>query len=352
MSRRPIRVLLVEDTPVVRDFMIHIFNSDPAFQVVGTASDGMEALPAVRELRPDVVTMDVHMPNMNGLEATRRIMREAPLPIVIVSGTVTDQIAATFGALEAGALAFVPRPAGIGNARHAREAGDLLRTVRLMSEIRVVRRHDGGSAAPRAAIAAGSRLQVVAIGASTGGPLAIQTLLQRLPPEFPVPVLIVQHIVEGFVEGFVDWLNRSAALKARLAVDGEAALPGCAYVAPDGSHMGIDARGRIRLSDLPPDGGLRPSVAHLLRSVRTVYGNAAAAVLLSGMGRDGASELLQLRRCGAHTFVQDQASAVVYGMPGVALQLDAARHVMSPAEIAAELAALARDGETPTGLPA
>lgn len=343
MSARRIRVLVVEDAPVVREFMMHVFRSDPAFELVGAAVDGEEALAAVRRLSPDVVTMDVHMPRLDGLEATRRLMRDAPLPIVIVSGTVEDQVAASFAALEAGALAFLPRPAGVGSANHQREVAELVRTVKLMSEVKVVRRRAAGAAA---ALEPGEpqRLRIVVVGASTGGPLAIRALLASLPAAFPVPVLIVQHIAEGFLEGFVDWLGRSSALPVHLGTDGETPLPGHAYVAPDCRHMGLDHAGCIRLSDAPPEGGLRPSVAHLLRSVREVFGDAAAAVLLSGMGRDGAEELLELKHCGAHTFVQDKESSVIYGMPGVALRLDAARHVMPPEEIARELASLAQRG--------
>lgn len=338
MSRRRVRVLIVEDSPSARQFLMHVFEGDAGFELVGAVTDGNDALAAVRRLQPDVVTMDVHMPGMGGLEATRRIMQEAPRPIVVVSGTVRDQVAVTFEALEAGALAFVSRPSGIGHAQHEREVAELLRTVRLMSEVKVVRRSSEKSPRPPAP---GRRIQIVAVGASTGGPLAIQELLRSLPQGFAVPVLIVQHIAEGFLGGFVDWLTRTTSLEVRLAAAAEAVRPGRAYVAPDGFHMGVDACGRIRLSSTPPENGLRPSVAHLMRSVREAYGADAAAVLLSGMGKDGAGELLALKHCGAATFAQDRASSVVHGMPGEAIRLDAARHVLAPAEIAAALRELA-----------
>lgn len=344
MSAAPIRVLIVEDSPVVRQFLAQVFETQPGFELAGAVSDGDEALAAVERLRPDIVTMDVHMARMNGLEATRRIMRQAPLPIVIISGVVEDQVGATFEALEAGALAFMRRPAGIGSAGHERDVAELVRTVRLMSEVRVVRRRSSNGAPMIADAPRWRPLRAVAIGASTGGPPAIQLLLAALPRDFPAPILIVQHIAEGFLDGFVGWLNRLPGIAVQLGVDGELPLPGHAYIAPDGRHMGIGRDGRIRLSDAPPEHGLRPSVAHLLRAVLEVYRDAAAAVLLSGMGSDGAEELLALKRCGAQTFVQDRASAVVYGMPGEAIRLDAARFVMPPEEIGAMLASIAQRG--------
>jgi two-component system chemotaxis response regulator CheB len=163
--------------------------------------------------------------------------------------------------------------------------------------------------------------------------VAIQALLDRLQPSLPVPVLVVQHIAEGFLDGFLQWLNRTSPNPVQLALHGETAAPGRIYVAPDGVHLGVDRQLKLVLSDAPPDAGIRPSVAHLFRSIHRTCGGSAAAVLLSGMGRDGAHELLQLKRSGAHTFVQDQASCVVHGMPGAALKLDAARYIMAPAEI-------------------
>jgi two-component system chemotaxis response regulator CheB len=338
LSGERVRVLIVEDSPVVREFLVHILQGDPGVDIVGTAADGREALQAVRDLRPDVVTMDVHMPGMDGLQATRHLMHESPVPVVIVSGTLKDQVDATFHALEAGALAFVPKPVGLGDPRHARESADLVRTVKLMSEVKVVRRRaPGDRLAGERAEEPLAAVRVVGIGASTGGPVAIQALLDRLLPGLPVPVLVVQHIAEGFLDGFLQWLNRTSPNPVQLAVHAQTALPGRIYVAPDGAHLGIDRNLRIVLSDGPPEAGVRPSVSHLFRSIHRTCGGAAAAVLLSGMGRDGANELLQLKRSGAHTFVQDQASCVVHGMPGAALKLDAARYIMAPAEIGAVL---------------
>lgn len=340
----PIRVLVVEDSPVAREFLVHAIRSDGRFALAGTAADGEEALDAVRRLRPDVVVMDIHMPRLDGLEATRRIMRENPVPVVVVSGTMKDQVAATFSALDAGAVAFLPRPNGSEHAAHAREVAELLNTLALMSEVKVVRRRAPRRVAPPLPAPPPRGLRVVAIGASTGGPPALLELLRALGPDFPAPILIVQHMAEGFLAGFAEWLARASGVPVHLGVHGEMPLPGHAYVAPDGRQMGVDGKGCIALTSAPPENGMRPAVDHLLRSVRAAFGPQAAAVLLTGMGRDGAGEMLGLKQCGAQTFVQDRETSIVYGMPGAAIELDAARHVLAPPEIGAALRRLAAEG--------
>ena len=344
-----IKVLVVEDSPVVREFLVHILASDPGLRVVGTAHDGEQALEAIARKRPDVVTMDVHMPKMNGLDATRRIMETCPTPIVVVSGSTDPaEVATTFEAMEAGALAVLRRPAGIGHPDHESTARELVQTVKLMSEVKVVRRW---ASARRGTMArpAEVRLEhapgicrIVAIGASTGGPPVLQTILSQLPADFPVPILVVQHMAAGFVRGFVEWLARASRLPVRIAVHGEQVLAGHVYVAADEMQMKVGHDGRIALTREPPENGLRPSVSCLFRSVAEIYGDRAVAGLLTGMGRDGADELRLLRDKGAVTFAQDKPSSVVHGMPGEAIRLDAAAHVLSPEKIAALLVKLAK----------
>jgi two-component system chemotaxis response regulator CheB len=344
-----IRVLVVEDSAVARSFLLHILGSDPEIQVVGTAEDGEEALAAVERTRPDVITMDVHMPKMNGFDATRRIMETRPTPIVIVSGVPdVTETAKAFRAVEAGALAVLPRPAGIGHPDHEAAAADLVRTVKLMAEVKVVRRRaqrrsqdlipeislPGDVRAPAASIA------VVAVGASTGGPPVLQSILSILPESFPVPVLIVQHIAPGFTGGFVEWLAQSSNLPVRIAEQGEHVLAGHSYVAPDGLHMKVGPGGQILLSNEEPENGLRPSVSTLFRSVAKTYGANAVGVLLTGMGKDGARELRLMKEQGGITIAQDRASSVVHGMPGEAINLGAATYVLSPEKIAAALTSL------------
>lgn len=342
-----IKVLIVEDSAVILELLRYILGSDPAIQIVGTARDGQEAIRATERLRPDVVTMDIHMPEIDGLEATRRIMETHPTPIVIVSGSEDpEEIATTFRALEAGAVALLARPRGPGHPDHETTAQELRKTVKLMSEVRVVRRWPRHRSAPavipdRAVERVTHEIEIVAIGASTGGPPVLQTILSALPKDFPLPIAIVQHMATGFSEGFAGWLAKSSEIRVRIASQGETMLAGHAYIAPDGLQMKIQPRGRIALTGDAPENALRPSVSYLFRSVAATYGGRAIAGLLSGMGRDGAEELKVLREKGAVTFAQDRASSVVHGMPGEAIKIDAAAFVLSPEKIAPMLTGIA-----------
>lgn len=338
-----IRVLVVDDSRVSREFLQYVLGSDPEIEIAGTAANGQEALEAVERTKPHVVTMDVHMPGMDGFDATRRIMETRPTPIVIVSGTyVASETAMAFRAMEAGALAALPRPAGIGHPDHERTAADLVRTVRLMSEVKVVRRWrsraSNGLGAAGAIVQPGlvPDLAAVAIGASTGGPPALQSILSQLPADFPAPVLVVQHIAHGFAEGFAGWLANCGSLPVRLGVHGETIQPGRVYLAPDHYHMSIAGK-RLVLSQEPAVNGLRPAVSHLFRSVAESFGGHAIGVLLSGMGIDGALELKTMKDRGAVTIAQDKASCVVHGMPGEAIRLGGVSYVLPPERIAAAL---------------
>lgn len=343
-----IKVLIVEDSPVIQEFLVHILSSDPEIQVAGIANNGEEALEAVEHKKPDVVTMDIHMPKMDGFEATRRIMETQPVPIVIVSGSSTaKEIATTFRALEAGALVVVSRPKGIGHPDYERDARELVQNVKLMSEVKVVKRWPRSRkkafpSVPKVEIEKELlEIQMVAIGASTGGPIALQTILSRLPKDFPIPMLIVQHMATGFVQGFAEWLAQSSGFPVHVAADGEYPLPGHAYVAPDGFHMTVKPGNRIALSHDEAKDGLRPSVSYLFGSVAKVFGSKSIGVILTGMGKDGAEELRLMKDGGAITIAQDKESSVVYGMPGEAIELEAAMYVLPPEKIAATLASLA-----------
>lgn len=339
---------MVEDSPVVRDFLTHILSLTPDLQVVGVAHDGEQAIAMINDVRPDVITMDIHMPGMDGFETTRRIMETQATPIVIVSGSssVSESMMA-FRALEAGALTAVPRPHGFGHPEFASSVGRLVETVRLMAEVKVIKRwprREFGNEKPRLAPPGSARPKIlmVAIGASTGGPAAIATVLAGLPKDMPFPVLIVQHICDGFTVGFSEWLAQASGLPVHIATNGELPLPGHVYVAPHQFHMGINGTNRIILDAAPPENGLRPSVAYLFRSVAASVGKHAVAILLTGMGVDGAEALKRIRDRGGVTIAQNESSSIVHGMPGEAIKLGGAAHVLSPAGIAAMLSDLAK----------
>lgn len=341
-----ITVLIVDDSPTARDFLVHVL-SRAGIQVIGTVADGDAAVEFVERIRPDVVTMDIHMPGMNGIEATRRIMETNPVPIVIVSANwEPGEVEMTFRAMEAGALAIVRRPPGIGHPDHEAAVQEMVQKVRLMSEVKVVRRWARIAPKAPAAVMQASPLKsheilVVAMGASTGGPLALQTILRGLPADFPAPLLVVQHMATGFIPGMVEWLSDTSLVTLHIAKGGETALPGHVYFAPDGVHMGIENSGKISLTGGEREHGARPSVSYLFRSVARAYGRNAAGILLTGMGRDGAQEMKMLRDTGAVTIAQSKESSAVYGMPAAAVELDAAAYVLSPEQIPATLAGLA-----------
>jgi two-component system chemotaxis response regulator CheB len=332
-----IRVLIVDDSPSVRMMLEQIFSADTAFEVAGSAGDGAEAVQAVERLAPDVVTMDILMPGMSGLDATRLIMERHPVPIVMVSGNLDpEEVLTSFRAMEAGALAALPKPRGASHPEHGADVALLLQKVKLMSEVKVIRRWPRANAkmamlppAPDAR----NPLRVVAIGASTGGPPAINTILSGLHPDFPLPLLIVQHMAPGFIAGFAQWLSLTSRLPVSLASQGELLLPGHAYIAPEGFHLEVEGGGRIALTRGDPENGQLPSVSPLFRSVAAVFGRNAVGILLTGMGDDGARELKLMKNRGAMTIAQDRESSVIFGMPGEAEKIGAATYFFPPGRI-------------------
>ena len=342
-------MLVADDSAAARVLIRGILEADPGLEVVGQATDGLQAVELAERLEPDVITMDVDMPGVDGLEATRRIMARAPRPIVLVSGVLVPDLDNSFRALEAGAVTLLEKPNGPGSPAFAREAAELVATVKLMAGVKLVRRSpprpvDGAPPGPPPAGRRREPLRVVAIAASTGGPPAVAQILRMLPAGWSVPVLVVQHIGAGFDVGLVRYLDESCLLPVGLAEDGRVLRGGRVHVSPADRHLGITAGHRLTVAAGEPIDGYRPSANHLFRSVAAAYGAKAAGVVLTGMGRDGAEGLLSLRRAGGLAIAQDQATSIVYGMPRQAVLRGATDEVLPIEDIARALVARAAVG--------
>jgi len=323
-----IRVLIIEDSRVIRELLAHLIGQDPRLEVAGSVGSAEEALDLLCRVSPGVISMDIRLPGMNGFEATRRIMAQRPTPIVVVSASVeSEDLNITMNALRAGALSVVEKPVGTAHADYEALAERLCTQLAIMSQVRVVRQR---FAPARAAVVASparkwkpGSFRAVGIAASTGGPNALAKLLGEWPPDFPLPILLVQHLTASFVEGFVSWLDSACPFTVEIARDGELPLPGRVYVAPPDRHLQL-AGGALQV-----DGGemvcfQRPSGTVLFRSLARSLGPRALGVLLTGMGEDGAAGLLEIRQAGGYTLAEDESTAVVYGMPAAAVRQGAA----------------------------
>lgn len=334
------RVGIVNDLAVACEALRRAVVGDPALSVAWTAHDGLQAVECARRDRPDVILMDLIMPRMNGVEATRAIMRESPCPILVVTATVSGNAALVYEALGAGALDAVNTPT-FGSGAQLEGAADMLRRIH-----RIARSEVGAAAAPRSISARpvpsprvrAESPRMLAIGASTGGPRATADLLRGLSRPLAMSVLVVQHVSPAFVRGYAEWLATETALPVELARSGERPVAGRVLVAGEDRHMVLDAAGRIAFRDEPSNVLHRPAVDELFISLAE-HGDPGVAVLLTGMGRDGADGLLALRRAGWHTIAQDEASSVVWGMPGAAQRIGAAAEVLPIARIAESIAA-------------
>lgn len=339
-----IRVVVAEDSRAARELLVAVLESDPEIRVVGQAENGAVAVELAERLRPDLVTMDIHMPVMDGFAATQEIMARVPTPILIVSSVARrDDLNLSLQATRIGALMVVRKPEHPSSPGFAAERDELVAMARAMAGVKVVRRRLLPAPPPRSAppAAGARRVELVAIAASTGGPAAIHQILQALPADLAVPVVVVQHIARGFSRPLADWLDAEVPLRVRLAEAGEAPEAGTVYLAPDDRHLEVEP-GRLRLSADPPVGGFRPSATHLFRSAALAYGRAAACVILTGMGNDGVEGLRAARRAGSYLIAQSEESSVVYGMPREAVLAGLADASLPPAGIAARLLELAR----------
>jgi len=345
-----IKVLLVDDSPLALTILKRMLSTAGDIEVVGTAKNGKEALGLIPDLDPKVILTDLHMPVMDGLEFTKKVMERYPRPILVVSVSVSESSLNVFNLLEAGAVDVFQKPRSGLEAEYLLETEELVRKVRILSGVHVFRR-----AKPSSEFVVRSSelkecesritnhaLRIVAVGASTGGPQALQQILAQMPSSYPIPIICVQHIGEMFLPGLLEWLQSVCHLKVRVAEDGEMPVAGTVYFPPTGTHLIIDSGGRFRRSMEPPVNGHRPSITVTFKSVAERYGKGAIGVLLTGMGSDGAAGMKAIADAGGTTIAQDEMTSIVFGMPKSAIELNAAGQVLPLYEIAAMILAIVK----------
>lgn len=386
MEREKIRVLIADDSPVVREILKDMIEGERDLELAGEARDGREAVKLAESLKPGIITMDVMMPVMNGLEAVEEIMAFTPTPILVFSSAVSNkEMNVAFEAIARGALDVMEKPKVSEGAKYDSIRADLLDKLRMLSRIHVISHLKGKKRRPRkpgadrisvnetetvekadevrkvprpdesgplvaevpppevivkgpvkvfeeiAPVKVPARETVrdlVAIGASTGGPKALVQIFRRMPPDFPVPILAVQHIAHSFAPGLVNWLSRESGMKVVLAREKDRPQPGVLYIAPTGIHMVLE-KGLVRFSEDPPVNSCRPSVDVLFESVAKDRKETAVGALLTGMGRDGAKGLLEIKNRGGHTMIQDEKTSIIFGMPKAAMDMGAHNQVVA-----------------------
>lgn len=334
----PIRVLLVEDSRVALLILKRILNTSPQIEVVGEARTGLEALALIPKVQPDVICTDLHMPQMDGLELTSEVMALYPRPILVISNSVQQEDTHhVFQLLDAGAVDIFPKPrSGLVMDNEALNQ-ELITKIKILSGVKVLTRKRK-QVSPANSIAIDklfpfsfnsyTKPKIVVIGASTGGPQALQEVFSQLPSDFPMPIICVQHICLGFLQGLIDWLATNCQLPIQIAQPGGIPKPGNIYFPQEQQHLELDGKGRFICSNSPPWEGHRPSVTVTFNSVAKFYGKATLGILLTGMGRDGAQGMQEIAQAGGFTIAQDKATSVIFGMPQEAINLGAAKQIL------------------------
>ncbi|MEO5968863.1 MAG: chemotaxis-specific protein-glutamate methyltransferase CheB [Bdellovibrionia bacterium] len=349
------RVMIIEDSLVEREFISYIINQDPRLEVVASYSNAEDAISSLNQVSPDVITLDIRLPGMTGLEATLHIMSEKPTPIVVISANVeSEELNISMNALRAGALTVIEKPLGFANIHFESRARQICDQIALMSEVIVLRQRsfrDIGftpsdnfnlddlkttrtlkssnplSKSPIYSPKKGQCFEALGVVASTGGPSALVTIFEALPKNFALPIFLVQHITESFLISFANWLEGLCPFSVLFGKDGEIPVKGNIYLAPEDHHLEVRA-GKIQLSKSNQVSLQRPSGTVLFNSMAEAYGQNSIGVLLTGMGDDGASGLLNIHKAGGYTIAEDESTAMVYGMPQVAAKLGAVRELL------------------------
>jgi two-component system, chemotaxis family, protein-glutamate methylesterase/glutaminase len=351
---RQLRVLVVDDSAFMRKVLTELLQSDPSITVIGTARDGMDGVEKSKELQPDVITLDIEMPKMDGYAALREIMAHRPTPVIMVSSLTQQGAEATVRALALGAVDFVAKPSGaislnmhvtrqelITKVKEAAKATPRYR--RVLADLPPLRR-ETKVVFPSSTASAALPKQLVVIGCSTGGPSALHHILPKLPGDLAASVLVVQHMPSGFTRSLAHRLDEISSIAVKEAAEGDRLSNGQVLVAPGGFHLTVDHDGCVRLNQEPQLHGVRPAVDKTLESVIPLWGKHLIGVILTGMGYDGSKGMVGLKRAGGRTVVEDASTCVVYGMPKVVVEMGVADQVLPVQEIADAIARLVREG--------
>ena len=334
-----IKVLIVDDSGLIREILKSILESDPAIQVVGMAENGERAIELVQKLKPDVVTMDINMPVMDGFRATEHIMAYCPTPILILSFIIDKEgIYTTFNALAAGAVDVMEKPSGLESKVWNKLGDVLVQKVKLVSKVKVITHVKGRvrevlKHKESVSLSSPNKYEIIGIGASTGGPSVVMQILKNIPSDYDLGILVVQHMAEGFIDGFRNWLGDACKVKVKLAQEGEKIEKGQVLIAPDGFHTIVRNRTSVGLISGNPVNSVKPSVDILFNSIADVYGESAVGILLTGMGVDGAVGLKHIKDKGGVTIAQSENSCAVFGMPKAAIEKGAVSKVLSIEDI-------------------
>jgi two-component system chemotaxis response regulator CheB len=343
------RVLIVDDSPLIKTLLKEMLNGLPDVQVVGEAANGQDAIRMALRLHPNIITMDIRMPQMDGLEATRQIMSIEPIPIIVVSSSVySADYNIAFNAIEAGALTVIEKPKGLDEKNYDLVREQLISSIRSLSGIRLIQRTNKtadrpANIGPMTAMLHSIMLrsvQAIAIATSTGGPPVLAQILSALPDDFSIPILIVQHNLPSFMPALVEWLGTRTKIPLSVANDGARMENGHIYIAPGDKHLTVTQDRVLHIDQSPPVNGYRPSANRLFKSAAEAFGKNVVGIVLTGMGDDGADGLAEMARVGSHIIAQDQATSVVFGMPKAAIDRKIVDEILSPDEIVIRLTKL------------